>query len=65
MVLDSGDEREMGWRQRGLHGPVKGEAKLKAALEQSGAIILKAPPGMTRRKQNTTQWNKKYASLGQ
>lgn len=59
VILDSADERELGWRQRGLSGPAKGEAKLKAAIEQSGAIISKAPLGMTRAKQNKTHWNKK------
>ena len=59
MVLDSADERELGWKNRGFHGPAKGEAKLKAAMEKCKAVVMKAPPGMVRAKQNKTYWHRK------
>ena len=39
-------------------GPAKGEANLKAALEKCGAIVARAPKGMSRSKANTTRWLK-------
>ena len=38
----------------------KGEVNLKKALEKCGAIVMKAPKGMSRSKQNETHWDKRY-----
>ncbi|MCJ1266973.1 hypothetical protein MMC22_006858 [Lobaria immixta] len=43
--------------ERGRHGPMKGEVRLKEALEQCGVIVRKAPAGMARAKQNKTCWH--------
>lgn len=37
----------------------KGEASLEAALEKCGAVVIKAPKGMSRSKQNETGITKK------
>ena len=37
----------------------KGEASLEAAFEKSGAVVFKAPKGMSRSKQNETSITKK------
>lgn len=37
----------------------KGESKLETALERCGVIVVKAPKGMTRNKQNDTRVSKK------
>lgn len=38
----------------------KGEVNLKKAIEACGVIVVKAPKGMSRNKQNNTQVTKKY-----
>ncbi len=40
----------------------KGEAALEAAIEKCGVIVVKAPKGMSRAKQNKTHWSKKCDS---
>lgn len=37
----------------------KGEARLLAAIESSGAIVHKAPSGMSRNRENITRWHPK------
>ena len=41
------------------HNQVKGEVQMKDALARCGVIIDRAPKGMTRSKQNATNWAKK------
>lgn len=55
----SGNAAKIHWRAKGLHGPEKGEVPLKAALERSRVIVVRAPKGMARSKQNETHWMKK------
>lgn len=43
--------------------PVKGETQFNAALERCGAVVTKAPKGMTRSKQNETVCSKKNRTL--
>ena len=38
---------------------IKGEASLEAAFENCGAVVIKAPKGMSRSKQNETSLTKK------
>lgn len=40
----------------------KGELNVKTALERCGVIVARAPKGMSRSKQNATQWAKRYVS---
>jgi hypothetical protein len=42
---------------------VKGQARSNIEIANSGAIVLKAPEGMSRNKQNKTRWNMKYRYL--
>ena len=50
---------------RKLHvGPKKGEVNMRNATEKAGVIIQRAPKGMSRSKQNKTQWSKKYVTQG-
>ena len=37
----------------------KGEASLEAAFDKCGAVVIKAPKGMSRSKQNETSLTKK------
>ena len=37
----------------------KGEVQMQKALQSRGVIIDRAPRGMTRSKQNSTNWNRK------
>ena len=42
---------------------VKGQARSNIEIANSGAIVLKAPEGISRNKQNKTRWNMKYRYL--
>jgi hypothetical protein len=42
---------------------VKGQARSNIEIANSGAIVLKAPEGMSRNRQNKTRWNMKYRYL--
>jgi hypothetical protein len=42
---------------------VKGQARSNIEIANSGAIVLKAPEGMSRNKQNKTRWNMKHRCL--
>ncbi|MCJ1252198.1 hypothetical protein MMC24_000002 [Lignoscripta atroalba] len=49
---------------RKLHvGPKKGEVNMRNATEKAGVIIQRAPKGMSRSKQNKTQWSKKQRCI--
>lgn len=37
----------------------KGEARLRAEIEKSGALVRKAPNGMSRNRLNATRWHKR------
>jgi hypothetical protein len=39
---------------------VKGQRRTNIEIENSGAIVLKAPEGMSRNKQNKSRWNMKH-----
>lgn len=58
-MLEDNDERGGGWRNGGRNGPMKGEVRLRDAMEKCGVIVRKAPTGMARAKQNKTFWNPK------
>lgn len=49
-------EEEKRWSRQ----PVKGEKQFNAALQRCGVVVVKAPKGMTRSKQNQTICSKKY-----
>lgn len=58
-MLEDDDERRGDWRNGGRNGPRKGEVRLKEAIGKCGVIVLKAPTGMVRAKQNKTFWSQK------
>ena len=45
--------------RRRKHFPVKGEVRFKDAIQRCGVVVMKAPKGMTRSKQNGTSCSKK------
>jgi len=44
----------------GAHQYSKGEAALMKAVERTGAIVDRAPKGMSRNRVNRTRWLQKY-----
>lgn len=42
---------------------IKGEARRDAEIEQRAAIVLKAPPGMSRALQNKSKWDNRHKCL--
>ncbi len=42
---------------------VKGEARRDAEIAQRGALVLKAPPGMSRALQNKSKWDNRHKCL--
>ena len=42
---------------------VKGEARREAEIQQTGAIVFKAPPGMSRALQNKSKWDNRHKCL--
>ena len=53
VTLDGGDTKRL----------IRGQARLWKEIEDSGAIVMKAPAGLSRSKQNKTHWNNKEKCL--
>lgn len=56
-------DRESGTAEnRRRHDKIRGECSFQRAVANSGVHVAKAPKGMTRSKQNSSHWERKYVS---
>ena len=57
---DEAAERGIGFDTDGRGKFVKGQRRTNVEIANSGAIVLKAPEGMSRNKENRSRWNMKH-----
>lgn len=58
VILETPEEN--GKRKRAGHDLAKGEISFQRAVENSGVNVLRAPKGMSRSKQNNSNWLKRF-----